>query len=232
MYESSLMESKMMRQLLKKITHPFLRLGLNLYYSKPRPYCYDNICIKIHPDVFPPQMTFSTKILLDFIRQMNLENKTFLELGCGSGIISLLASKKKAIVTATDINQTALNYLANNASANNLAVATIYSDLFENLQNQSFDFIVINPPYYPRKPKSTKEQAWFCGENFEYFESLFSQLPKYLSGKTQCNMILSQDCDLEKIKAIAQKNALAFELVLEKKELVETNYIFTIRNGK
>ena len=99
-----------MRAFLKKITHPFLKLGLRLYYWKPRTFCYDDICIKVHPDVFPPHLTFSTKILLDFISELNLENKTFLELGCGSGIISLLAAKKGANVTASDINQTALAF--------------------------------------------------------------------------------------------------------------------------
>jgi release factor glutamine methyltransferase len=173
-------------------------------------------------------MTFSTKILLDFINEMDLENKTFLELGCGSGIISLLASKKGAKVTASDINQTALDYLHDNAAKNNLTVKTVFSDLFQNLENQSFDCIIINPPYYPKKPKSIKEQAWFCGENFEYFEKLFSQLPQFLLPATECFMILSQDCDLEKIKAIASGDAMAFKLVLEKKELVETNYIFKV----
>ena len=199
-----------------------------MYYSKPRIYCYENICIKIHPEVFPPQMTFSTKILLDFVNETDLENKFFLELGCGSGIISLLASKKGADVVASDINQTALDFLEANASKNNLSVKAVFSDLFQNLENQTFDYIVINPPYYPKKPKSIKEQAWFCGENFEYFEKLFTQLPNFLSDKTKCYMILSQDCDLEKIKAIAFGNAMTFELVLEKKELVETNYIFRI----
>lgn len=217
-----------MRNFIKKITHSFLKLGLNLYYSKPRIYCYENICIKIHPEVFPPQMTFSTKILLDFVNETDLENKFFLELGCGSGIISLLASKKGADVVASDINQTALDFLEANASKNNLSVKAVFSDLFQNLENQTFDYIVINPPYYPKKPKSIKEQAWFCGENFEYFEKLFTQLPNFLSDKTKCYMILSQDCDLEKIKAIAFGNAMTFELVLEKKELVETNYIFRI----
>lgn len=221
-----------MRVFLKKITHPFLKFALNLYYLKPRPYRYENIYIKIHRDVFPPQLTLSTKILLDFVNEINLDWKTFLELGCGSGIISLLASKKGAAVTASDINQTALDYLANNASRNKLNVTVLYSDLFENLQHQQFDYIVINPPYYPRKPKNIRQQAWFCGENFEYFESLFSQLPSMLSSETNCYMILSQDCDLEKVKAIALKNNMAFELILEKKDLAETNYIFTIKSGK
>jgi release factor glutamine methyltransferase len=217
-----------MRQLLKKISHPFLKFGLNLYYSKPRNFTYDAITIKVHPDVFPPQLTFSTKILLDFINGLDLENKTFLELGCGSGIISLLAAKKKALVTASDINQTALNFLETNAFRNDLKLNVIYSDLFQNIDYTAFNYIIINPPYYSKVPKNVKEQAWFCGENFEYFESLFIQLPNHLMTNTNCFIILSQDCDIEKIKAIALKNAIAFGLILEKKELVETNYIFRL----
>lgn len=217
-----------MRLFLKKITHPLFKFGLQFYYSKPRKYCYQDICIKIHPDVFPPQLTFSTKILLDFINEIDLNEKTFLELGCGSGILSLLAAKKKAFTIASDINQTALRYLEKNTLENNLKVQIVNSDLFEEIENNAFDYIVINPPYYPKRPKSIKEQAWFCGENFEYFEKLFTQLPNFLSPETKCYMILSQDCDLEKIKAIALKNAMTFELVLEKRELIETNFIFRI----
>ena len=217
-----------MRTILKKIAHPFLKLGLRLYYWKPRTFCYNTICIKVHPDVFPPLLTFSTKILLDFVANLDLKNKSFLELGCGSGIISLLAAKNGSYVTASDVNQIALDYLETNALKNNLKLKTINSDLFQNLENQSFDYIIINPPYYPKAPKNFKEHAWFCGENFEYFEKLFVQLPNYLSSETNCYMILSQDCEIEKIKAIALKNTIAFELVLEKKKLVETNFIFRI----
>lgn len=207
-----------------------MKLGLRLYYWKPRTFCYDNICIKVHPDVFPPQLTLSTKILLDFVNELDLKNNTFLELGCGSGIISLLAAKNGANVTASDVNKIALAFLEINALKNNLQLKIIYSDLFDNLKNQTFDYIIINPPYYPKKPKNTKEQAWFCGENFEYFEKLFIQLPNYLAS-SNCYMILSQDCEIEKIKAIALKNTMAFELAYEKKKLVETNYIFSISSS-
>jgi release factor glutamine methyltransferase len=217
-----------MRNFLKKITHPFLKFGLQLFYFKPRKYCYDGICLKIHPDVFPPQLTLSTKILLDFISEINLNGKSFLELGCGSGIISLLAAKKRAIVTATDINKTALEFIIENSKKNHLELSVLESDLFDELKNQSFDYIIINPPYYPKKPNNIKENAWFCGENFEYFKKLFFQLPNFINKNNFCYMILSEDCELEKIKAIAEENRINFNLILEKKVALEKNYIFEL----
>ena len=218
-----------MRTFIKKITSPFLKFGLNWYYSKPRKYHYDNSFVTVHPDVFPPQLTFSSKILLDFIKGLSIQNKTFLELGCGSGILSIYAAKKGAIVTATDINNVALEYLKKSAIDNNVILTISESNLFEKLENKTFDFILINPPYYPKNPSSINEKAWFCGENFEYFEQLFLQIPSYSNSKNEIYMILSQDCELEKIKAIALKNEIIFELIIEKKGIVEKNYIFKLQ---
>ncbi|CAM3739636.1 methyltransferase [Flavobacterium gelidilacus] len=217
-----------MRNLLKKITHPFLKLGLKLYYSKPRNYCYENVCVKVHPDVFPPHLTLSTKILLDFIKPINLSNKTFLELGCGSGIISLFAAKKGAQVTSIDINIIALDFLKESAIKNQLELTIIESNLFENLTEHSFDYVIINPPYYPKNPKNIKEQAWFCGTNFDYFEALFTQLPNYKIESNSIYIILSEDCELDKIKAIAKKNNLSMKCVSQKSVVKEINYIFII----
>ena len=217
-----------MRQLLKKITHPFLKLGLRLYYLKPRRYRYKNVYVQVHPDVFPPHLTLSTKILLDFIDVQDLNGKTLLELGCGCGIISLYAASKNAKVTATDINHTALDYLKKGVAKQQLDVEILYSDLFEQLKNRQFDYIIINPPYYPKKPATMKEQAWFCGEHFEYFQNLFPQLIAFVSASNAVLMILSEDCDIEQIKQIAAKNKLNLNLITEKKVVQEQNYIFRI----
>lgn len=217
-----------MRNFIKKITHPFLKLGLQLYYYKSKTYCYDGICVKVHPDVFPPHLTLSTKILLDFIKPIDLKNKTFLELGCGSGIISLFARKKGAIVTASDINKIALKYLEVASVKNSLDINCIYSNMFGNIEQQSFDYIVINPPYYPKQPKSIKEKAWFCGENFEYFETLFKQIGAFKKPIAQIIMILSEDCGIKTIKAIAKKNKLTFFVLEKKKQFFETHFIYKI----
>ncbi|MCO6175106.1 class I SAM-dependent methyltransferase [Flavobacterium sp. NRK F10] len=217
---------KNIRNFIKKCTHPFLKSGLKLYYSKPRKYCYESVCVQVHPDVFPPHLTFSTKILLDFIKDLKLNNKTFLELGCGSGIISLLASQKGAIVTASDVNKIALNYLEESAIRNNLKVRTVYSDLFDEIDKTKFDFIIVNPPYYPKKAKNVKEKAWFCGEHFEYFKKLFSQLTEIEFDNFY--MILSQDCEIEKIVSIAQKNNLKTQEASKIKNSFENNFIYKI----
>ncbi|GGG27255.1 hypothetical protein GCM10011344_30080 [Dokdonia pacifica] len=217
-----------LRNILKKITHPFLKRGMAYYYRKPRPYSYQGITTTVHPDVFPPHLTLSTKILLDFISDIQLTQKTFLELGCGSGIISLYASQKGANVTASDINKTALAYLTKASEENNLPVRCVYSNLFEELQGNHFDYIIINPPYYPKSPENIKQQAWFCGEGFEYFEALFQQLPSYLSKENTTYMILSEDCELTKIKEIASKNNISMELVYKTKKAGEKNFIFSL----
>ncbi|MDO5977711.1 methyltransferase [Flavivirga spongiicola] len=216
-----------LRNLIKRITNPLLKTGLRFYYRKPRKYNYDGISVMVHPDVFPPHLTFSTKILLDYISNIDLKGKSILELGCGSGIISLLASKKGGNVIATDINKTALEYLQKASIENNLTVNCIYSNLFDNLNSYTFDYIIINPPYYPKHPKSIEEQAWFCGTDFNYFKNLFKQLSNRLNDKNIL-MILSIDCDLKSIKNIAKRNNLKLTSIFEKKIFGEHNFIFKI----
>jgi release factor glutamine methyltransferase len=73
------------------------------------------------------------------------------------------------------------------------------------------------------------ESAWFCGENFEYFENLFNQLNGLNTQKTSVLMILSDACELELIQKIAHKNG--FELILkhEVKLTFEVNLIYELK---
>ena len=89
----------------------------------------------------------------------------FLEMGCGSGLISLHAAKAGAEVTAADINPFAVECTRRNASRNNLRVKTIESNLFERVEGD-FDVIVFNPPYLPEETRSTSwiEKSWSGGE--------------------------------------------------------------------
>lgn len=212
---------------IKKKMFPFIKYGFDKYHRKTRTYKYNGIAVIVAPEVFPPHLTISTKILLDYLKPLDLEKKAVLELGCGSGIIALFAASKGANVVASDINTVAIEALKKSSENNSIPITICHSDLFETIPQQNFEYIIINPPYYPRIPKNQKEQAWFCGENFEYFEKLFQQLPNRIAKNTL--MILSDDCDLERIEKIAQKNDLVFEVIFEKKVATEKNYIFNIQ---
>lgn len=210
------------------ILSPLLQRFAKYYFSKPRPFNYKGIKGTVLPDVFYPIFTISTKLLMDFIEPLALEEKSFLELGCGTGMISTLAAKKGAITTATDINPAAIENVKLNAKNNEVVVSAILSDLFVSVPPQIFDFIIINPPYYPQNPKTAAEQAWFCGEDFEYFIKLFKELGGYFNSSSKVFMILSEDCEIEQIKGIAKKKQLNIELVFQTKRQGEWNYIFEI----
>lgn len=220
-----------MRRIPAKIISPALQFFIRHYFKKARPYRYKKIKITVLPGVFFPHFTLSTKLLLQFLESKQLDKKSFLELGCGTGIISVFAAQKGAIVTASDINPEAIKNAELNAHKNAVSIQTVLSDLFEKIPPQQFDTIVINPPYYPRQPKNDAEKAWFCGEEFEYFEKLFPNLPAYFHSNSEVYMILSEDCKFERIQTIAQKSKLKFEVVDKKRKWGEFSLIYRITAG-
>lgn len=151
-----------------------------------------------------------------------------LELGAGSGLIAIYASKKGAAVTASDINPVAIEYLRKNAHHNNTKIEIIRSDLFANIPPQKFDIIAINPPYYKKQPLSLLDHAWYCGEHGEYFSGLFEQLPAYIHESSIVCMVLCDGCDISMIKEAATKNGFNFKLAQTKQYLLEKNFIYRI----
>ena len=198
------------------------------YLSKTRVYKYNGIRLAIPPDVFHPGFFFSTRLLLNHIRRLSLQGKKFLEPGCGSGLISIYAARKGAMVTATDINPIAIEYLQKNCATNNTEITIIQSDHFENIPAQLFDIIAINPPYYKKQPITAKDYAWYCGENGEYFTDLFRSLGTYIHKSSEIFMILFEGCDMDMIANRAAENG--FNMILEKtyQNLLEKNFIYKI----
>lgn len=198
------------------------------YLAKTRMYRYKDIRLAIAPEVFHPGFFFSTQLLLQYVNSMPLNGKKFLELGCGSGLISIVAAKNGALVTASDINPVAVDFLARNSKENNVEMEIIGSDLFDDIPKQSFDIIAINPPYYKKKPVTPKDHAWFCGEHGEYFSKLFDTLPGYINTGTEIIMVLIEHCDMEMITGFAKKNGFTLRSVYSKKNILEKILIFKI----
>lgn len=221
-----------MATLTKYITAKTVRPVIKKYLTRTRMYHYQGISLEIPPGVFHPGFFFSTKILLRYILQLDLANKKLLELGAGSGLIALSAAKKNAVVTATDINENAVEYLKINSKRNNTLLTIILSDLFEKIPQQQFDFIVINPPFYKKNPQTKNDYAWYCGEHGEYFFKLFRTLKNYIGNVSSVLMVLSDGCDIKMIEQIAAKNNFIFNCIQTKKNILEKIFIFSIESKK
>jgi release factor glutamine methyltransferase len=220
-----------MRTFVKRFASFFLIPATRWYLRKPRTYKYQNISIKIIPGVFHPGLFHSTRFLLSYISEIDLASKTFLELGCGSGLISVVASKQGASVTASDLNPAAVTNTKDNAARNQVSIRTLHSDLFENIAG-TFDYIAINPPYYASDASSNEELAWNCGKDFEYFKKLFKELPMHMHNNSSVIMVLTKGCDLPAIFRIADESGFSFELIKEKNVLFdEKDYLFRIKHA-
>lgn len=216
------------RKALLKLSGPILKSWAKYYFSKERNYQHQGIKGVILPGVFFPHLTWSTSILMDHFATEDLKGKSFLELGCGSGLISVLAAKNGAKVTASDIYLKATENAQLNAMRNTVEIETIQSDLFDEIPKQQFDFIVINPPYYPKNPTNDEEKAWFCGNDFQYFQKLFSQIHPYFGSHSKVIMILSEDCEIDRIKGMARDNKLDLNQIKKVKNWAEENFLFQL----
>ena len=217
-----------MKATLKHIVAHTYKPLLVKYLSKTRMYKYGDIKLEIPPQVFHPGFFFSTGLLLRHIKGLELKGKRLLELGAGNGLISTYASKKGALVLASDINPVANEYLHRNSRRNNTGFEIIHSDLFGNIPTQQFDLIAINPPYYKKTPSTPIEHAWYCGENGEYFSSLFQQLDGYVHLKTNVLMVLCDGCDLDMIEAMANQRGFRLNCLQSRQNILEKNYLFSI----
>ena len=217
-----------MRAFVKYIMKRTYRPMLVKYLSLERIYICRGLELRIPPEVFHPGFFFSTKFMLAYLVQKDLAGKTLLELGAGSGLIAMTAARRKALVTASDINPVAIEYLKINAAANRVLLQIIRSDLFENLPSATFDHIVINPPYYKKHPVSVYDHAWFCGENGEYFQRLFASLKSYMHARTEVSMVLCDGCDMKMIRELAAANGLSMHCRQKKTTMIETSFIYSI----
>jgi len=152
-----------------------------------------------------------------------------LELGCGTGLISIIAAKSGADVTAIDLSIKAIENVKLNTLTQGVKIRIIHSDLFDSIERKTFDWIVINPPYYAGTPYREEELAWYAGENFDYFRKLFKSLGNYSDETTEIIMVLTKGSEVTKISTIGKENGFDFELVKEKKVFFdEKDFLYRI----
>lgn len=142
-----------------------------------------------------------------FLLAENLEIKegqSVLEIGTGSGLVSMYASLLTDNITATDINFNALELAEKNFKLNNITTIKLeFGDLFEPIKNEKFDVILFNTPYLPTDSEDIINDdlnyAFDGGLNGRnVIERFLNEAPNHLNDKGIIQMIQSSLSDTEK----------------------------------
>ena len=133
---------------------------------------YDpSIDIAEDPEVYPPS---DDSILL--IESLDvIPREKVLEVGCGSGVVSIHCAKNGCYVTAVDVNPRAVELARRNAEANGTDIRVLESDVYGNVDGV-FDTIVFNLPYLPVDEEGLLAKAWSGGPDG------LGPLPRLLEG--------------------------------------------------
>ena len=159
-----------------------------------------------------------TYLLKKQVESLDLEDKNFLEIGTGSGLIAETALNDGADVTASDVNSEALENMPE-------GIKTVESNLFENIEGK-FDYIVFNPPYLPGE-KSEKDmkasQTWLGGEKgVEVAENFLEKSRDFLKSEGEVFLVLSS---LSEHKGLVEK----FDLEVVDEEKLFFERLFVVR---
>lgn len=121
-------------------------------HSDSYEFAFDDIVLTVDPGVFSP--TYFTDSFL-FARHVAAiaQGKRLLEIGTGTGIVSLLAGLNGASGVATDINPRAVANAQKNFAQYSIDFEARLGDMYGPIhKDESFDFIFWNHPFNAIKP--------------------------------------------------------------------------------
>lgn len=177
--------NKIMDAVEKRLKH----IPLAYIFGKTEFYGYE---FKVNENVLIPRL--DTEILIEkLVADINARNKevSVLDIGTGSGAIAVVVQKETgANVTAVDISEKALKIAKINAQNNDAKVEFVHSNLFENLNQEQFDFIVSNPPYIESEVVKGLEKEVVSNEpilaldggvdGLDFYRKIIEKAPKHL----------------------------------------------------
>ena len=104
-----------------------------------------------HTIVIDPKMSFgtghhqTTRLMIHHMQHLDLKGKTVLDMGCGTGILAMLASKMGARkLTAIDIDPWSIENARENAEANEVHDISILQGDAQSIPEIEFDIILAN----------------------------------------------------------------------------------------
>jgi release factor glutamine methyltransferase len=183
-----------------------------------------------------------TEILVEKVleRLKNISNPKILDIGIGSGNISIALAKNLpgSHITGVDISQDALDLVASNAQLNHVEYQIAYTrgDILDSKFIQTlglFDCIVSNPPYVPLsekdklQPEVTRYEPaiaiFLDGDPLIFYKTITMNISYILRPKG----ILAFEAGLGQAQAVENFMKLAFDDIIISKDLAGLERIIT-----
>ncbi|MHA1305990.1 MAG: HemK2/MTQ2 family protein methyltransferase [Candidatus Heimdallarchaeota archaeon] len=159
-------------------------------------------------------------------------NGKILEIGSGSGYVSLYLVKKypQAEYFCIDINPVAAATTKKNAQLNKLNLNVICSDLFSSLKiSRVFDIILFNSPYLPISEEGLLSRAWSGGiDGLEIVSKYLESLDEYLQRESFSYLVISSKTDLKELNKLLADLKLTWEEIDSLKEGGEKIILYKI----
>lgn len=188
-----------------------------------QPIIVDDVCMirapfheKIQVDydiVIEPKMSFgtghheTTHMMLQHILQLDVENKTVLDMGSGTGVLAILAGMRGATnIDAIDIDNWCYLNAKENVARNNMDFISVYEGDVTLLKDKKYDLIIAN-----------------INRNI-----LLADLPSYAKCLNKGGVLLLSGFYTEDLEMISQKCTeleLKFEKNLERNNWVAAKYV-------
>lgn len=184
----------------------------------------------IRPTVFNPLDFYSSHVFASYIKTLDLKGKQILDMGSGSGIVSIFAASRGADCVACDINPVAVRCITENALQNDMSsqIKVYESDLFESIngvQPSGFDIIFFNPPYYKGNPRNNFERAFKGGPNLEVIDRFLLEAKNHLSTQGRLCLLVSSDMDMDDFYSRLSSCGYDHKILQTNKMFFETFYI-------
>lgn len=150
-----------------------------------------------------------------------------LDVGCGSGIISVAAASAGAVVTAVDVNDRAVESTRRATAGLNVHVAK--SGLLQNVRG-GFDYIFFNAPYLPASADGADDAAWTGGKSGnELIFSFLSQVRGHLTEKGRAFFTCSSLAGFGALEKKLGELGFRFRVALEEHAgLMETLRVYQV----
>lgn len=166
-----------------------------------------------------------TFLMLDVLADTPVAGKAVLDVGTGSGALALYCALRGAIVTASDIEEMALEHASKSGEALHVNLRVRLSDLFSNVSGR-FDLVIFNPPYLgSTRSEDLSVDGGKRGE--EVAERFLGELENHLSEDGTCLLLLSGVSDLA---TLAEHHAdFVFEIVATRRLFFEELNVLRVR---